>query len=298
LARVAFAPLAIFLLGRRYGFSHVNLKAMRRIAVYPGLALAYNRVKKNANTSVVILMRELETGSLESGWDAKDNSPSLRDLSIGQMLRLKDTAFFVVIRNPYTRVLSAFLDKLRDGRFKAAFGEFDLSPAGFRAFVFWLKAGGLDKNEHWDLQTKLMMLPLEKYERVIRFESLQPDMIGFLRRRNIKAGDGILATLYPSDLAKKTAADRKIADYYTDELKEAVFDLYREDFERLGYSPDFREALPNEGAITRTGPPANPASGALRVGRLPAPASPALPALRRAGRRRLHDSRRQRSARR
>ena len=49
------------------------------------------------------------------------------------------------------------------------------------AFVGWLKNDGLNKDAHWDLQTKLMLLPLAKYDAVVQFENFAAEMSELLR---------------------------------------------------------------------------------------------------------------------
>jgi len=136
--KLAGNTIAVSVIAARFGIFDVNWRAWKRVAVYPRLGLAYNRIKKNANTTVVMLLREMETGFVETRKVAKDNSPKIRDLSFQEILGVRKSCFFVVVRNPYSRVLSAFLN-----RFTAAssrqHGHFELNPHGFAAFVEWLK---------------------------------------------------------------------------------------------------------------------------------------------------------------
>lgn len=233
--------VALSILAYRFGIFQVNWKAWKRVAIYPGLGLAYNRIKKNANTTVVMLLREMETGSVESRKAAKDNSPKVRDLSFSQILRVRECCFFVVVRNPYSRVLSAFLNRFfsPDENSRRQDLGFELTPSGFAAFVEWLKDGGLDKNAHWDLQTKLMFLPLEKYDFVVRFENFKPEMLALLEGRGLSAPTGRLDGLYPTDTNKKTSSDSRLQEFYTPRLAEIVAELYAKDFDELGYSRVF-----------------------------------------------------------
>ncbi|MEW9806667.1 sulfotransferase family 2 domain-containing protein [Mesorhizobium marinum] len=237
-SKFAKEVVGLSMLAGRFGVRRVNWKAWKRITVCPSLGLAYNRIKKNANTTVVMLLREMETGAVESRKVAKDNSRNVRDLSFSEMSRVRDCRFFVVVRNPYSRVLSAFLNRFAssDGQ---RHGRFDLTPAGFAAFVDWLDHGGLDKNAHWDLQSKLMFLPLEKYDRVVRFENFKPEMLSLLQSRGLTPPPGRLDGLYPTDTNKRTSSDRRLQEFYDPRIAAVVARLYARDFDALDYSKVF-----------------------------------------------------------
>lgn len=224
-----------------FGAQHIQKNAMRSVALFPKIGLAYNRIKKNANTSVMILLTELETGAVKERRAAKKNSIRLSSPPLMEISKLAKYQYFIIVRNPYSRLLSAFLDKFRREKFHERYNQFDLTPAGFHAFVGWLEQGGLHLNDHWDSQTKRMLLPLDKYDKVIRFENLQEDMMSFLSSRSIALRQDALKELYPSDLTKKTSASSLIHDYYTRELADRVYVLFQKDFEDFKYSAE----LPN-----------------------------------------------------
>lgn len=222
-------------------YGPVRLRAASRVAVFPELGLAYNRIKKNANTSTVILLRHLESGNIEDRNAAKQNVRRYVDLDNAQLDAIDALHLFVIIRNPYSRVLSAFMDKFRSERYQRRFGRFPISPDGFGDFLKWLEAGGLSRDAHWDLQTKLMMLPLSSYDSVIQFDNFREGLITLLTARGITVPDGALADLYPSDKMKKTGSSSKLREYYTPERIKIVQRLYAKDFSELGYSTDLAE---------------------------------------------------------
>lgn len=223
----------------RYGA--INRRAISRVAVFPELNLAYNRVKKNANTSTIILLRQLESGGIEERNDAKWNARTYFDFPDPALHGLDSLHLFIIVRNPYSRVLSAFLDKFRTERYQRKHGHFELTPEGFGAFLTWLEKGGLSRDAHWDLQTKLMMLPLEKYDTVIRFENYREELKNLLESRGLKLPPDALRELYPSDRAKETKSSSKLVQFYTPERASIVQRLYAEDFSALGYATDFPE---------------------------------------------------------
>jgi hypothetical protein len=237
--RIATTALAASIVGGRFGPSKINHRAWKKIAVYPSLGLAYNRIKKNANTTVVMLLREMELGAVESRAVAKNNSRVFLDLSFSEIMALRKTRFFVVARNPYSRVLSAFIFRFREEQYRKRYGAFDLTRSGFTDFVHYLNDGGLNKDGHWDLQAKLLFMPLEKYDYVVRFEKFKADMLSMFAAENLTPPEGRLEGLYPSDVNKQTSSDTRLSEFYTPETMKIVADLYAEDFQKLKYSKKF-----------------------------------------------------------
>lgn len=237
LAGLARAPRALTAVRARYGHGVARKAALRRLAFYPRLGLAFNRVKKNANSALVLVLHELETGESGQAARIKDAAPNLFDLPAAEIARLNDYAVFVSVRNPYSRVLSAFLDKFRFAEYRRQYGDFPLTPEGFGAFLDWLDQGGLARDAHWDRQVKLMALPLDSYDGVLRFENLQSDARTFFASRGLALPDGALGSEHRGDRGKETGADRQLAAYYTAGRAALVARLYAEDFGALGYNP-------------------------------------------------------------
>lgn len=226
----------------RNHYEEINSGAVRRVAVFPNLGLAYNRIKKNANTSTVILLRQIETGMIEERNAAKWNARTFFDLSTSELKSLDHLHSFVIIRNPYSRTLSAFLEKFRSSHYQRRYGMFSLTPEGFGEFLVWLGKGGLTKDRHWDLQTKLMMLPLKGYDTVLHFENYQSELVALLETRGIKLPDNALHQLYPSDTTKNTGADAKLQQFYTPWRANLVREFFAADFAALGYKTTLSNA--------------------------------------------------------
>lgn len=228
------APFVIVRLRRRFG-AGLNLRAIHRVAIYPELGLAYNRVKKNANTTLTILLRDLAGGGTVHRDIAKWEAQSPFDLPLRGLGALDRLRWMVVVRNPYSRVLSAFLDKFREEKYQRSHGAFALTPEGFAAFVTWLEQGGLGKDGHWDLQTKLILGPLERFDAVVRFEALGPGLERVLAAGGVDFDATRLRAAYPSDEGKRTGASGRMDTYYSPALAARVARLYAADFSALGY---------------------------------------------------------------
>ena len=229
----------------KYGLRNINPRAHHRVTVHPTLGLMYNRIKKNANTTVVGLLRELETGELGHHRTAKKSSKRINDLSYEEAEGIWNYSLFTVIRNPYSRVLSAFLDKFRFDDYRQRYGSFSLTPEGFRDFITWLEDGGLTKDAHWDLQNKLMILPIDHYDRIVRLETFEQDMISLLQSRGITFDTTRLLGSHPTDQQKQTSSNSRLRLFYCKGIAERVADLYQKDFAALKYTTEFPESLPH-----------------------------------------------------
>ncbi len=224
-------------------FNHtINTDALKHVAVFPEIGIALNRVKKNANSTSITLFRELDTGIAESTSTAKRNTLHLEKIPFHFWLNLRNYNFVTVTRNPYSRVLSAFVNKFQKPAYIDRFGHYPISPEGFRQFVLWLGQGGLAADPHWDLQSKLMLMPVDCYDAVIRFENFSKEMRLFLERKSIAITPHGLNLLGDQNTMHKSYANTRLQEFYTSEVRGRVAEIYRTDFAWLGYSESFPES--------------------------------------------------------
>ena len=150
---------------------------------------------------------------------------------------------FSFVRNPYSRALSCYLEKiageqwLRDLRLP----ELGFHPQDEVSFADFLNrvagAGAVrDMDVHWAPQHFLLSLRRVQYGFLGRFENFQGDL-----RRLVD----ILALDVPEELllrrtAHVTSAASKLHDYYDDETVALVQQIYGKDFDALGYGRDLR----------------------------------------------------------
>lgn len=184
----------------------------------------------------MLLLHQLESGRDEPREQVKRDVTLVYDLPLAEVARINELHSIIVIRNPYSRVLSAFLDKFRADSFRTAYGRFELSPVGFCKFLYWLKSGGISRNLHWDLQSKMILLPLARYDCVLRFESFPTKLPEVLSRLGVSPCDLPRVDYNPLDQDKRTAADQQLQQFYSDETLDLVRNLYARDFAELGYS--------------------------------------------------------------
>ncbi|MGA9436418.1 MAG: sulfotransferase family 2 domain-containing protein [Roseobacter sp.] len=224
-----------------------NAAAMQNVSVFPKLNLAFNRVKKNGNSTTVSLLHAMEVGEIRSTHAAKRQSALLRTTNIPMMMQANDYFYFVIIRNPYSRTLSAFLNKLSKPYYRERFGSFPLTPDGFHQFLIWLSSTGLESDPHWDFQKKLILGALPDFDAVLRLEDFPNCLADLLRSRDLKLpkeANDILASVQRDT---RTGASSRLEQFYSKDSIAIVKSLYKEDFDFLEYSANFLE-LSTEGA--------------------------------------------------
>ena len=155
--------------------------------------------------------------------------------------------FITFVRNPYTRVLSCYRDKiLKNDPLKATIlrllGHAEPSldiPVSFEQFVKAI-AGQTDyeMNVHWRPQTSQTLYEILDYSFVGRFERYQEDFAALFAHLGIPE-----AERPPSRHLNRTreGAQEGCAAYYTPGIQELVHRRYRKDFENFGYPYELPE---------------------------------------------------------
>ncbi|MDX1412283.1 MAG: sulfotransferase family protein [Nitrospirales bacterium] len=177
--------------------------------------------------------------------------PSLSDLSVDEYRAALDSAEwfrFSFVRNPYTRLFSAYKNKIRflgdpdpvfgyvrDEIFRAyRYPPRSGKQAGvvaFRDFVrFVCEAPGNRMDAHWAPQTQLLRLDLIKYDFIGRFENFQSDLTQILGRLSASQEIKERAQIKVNQTSQNYPTppfDRETASW--------VYDVYRDDFVNFGY---------------------------------------------------------------
>jgi tetratricopeptide (TPR) repeat protein len=150
---------------------------------------------------------------------------------------------FTIVRNPYTRILSAYLDKIqkpkRAPKFRPPlrFGLPDVEKVSFYDFLrrLWeMPVEGLDPH----FQPQWLILSLHKsitYDYVGRFEYLEDDLQALLRHIGYDKFKGVNQV---SRRPHATNAGEKLRQYYGEEEQTLVAEIYEDDFKYLGYGYD------------------------------------------------------------
>jgi hypothetical protein len=220
----------------------IQRKNLRRVAVFPRSGVIYNRIQKNANTTTMLILDRLETGNIRSIAASKGQNAIVIGAAIKGQLNLSGARSWLVTRNPYTRILSAFLYKFHfDGpaALRRYGRTFEISPRGFENFLLWLKDGGLERDGHWNLQVKSMALPAMAFTDIIRTEFYEDDLLAALKKvpafsdADVASVDikGLTKAGSPhgtSDIAKKVA-------FFSPRATSLVVELFHLDFLSFGY---------------------------------------------------------------
>lgn len=161
---------------------------------------------------------------------------------------------YAMVRDPYSRTLSAYLNKVeqrlppkpkgqgdhfdkvvRDvDAFRQTTLDTNIYPSiTFEVFLLWLEnsRSHFRNDEHWAPQTSLLRQPSVKFDFIGRFENLDTDST-----RILKAMD--CDQKFPSHKQVKFAPTRainKMAQYYTKVTLALVVELFPEDFQNFSY---------------------------------------------------------------
>ncbi|WP_425280806.1 sulfotransferase family 2 domain-containing protein [Lutibaculum baratangense] len=185
--------------------------------------------------------------------------PSLAQMSdsdIVAFLTSPEVVRFTVVRNPYSRVVSAFNDKIRNGepnyrKFWSIIGthvghsEKDYSPS-FPDFVDWLhRKQSPDRcNLHWQAVSSLNYHKLIGYTHVINVEELAEGLRPVFHR--IAEGRDVGDLLQSNRVNESLPSDWR--RYYNPDIAQKIFTFYKDDFHMFRYDADSWSA-PAKGAV-------------------------------------------------
>jgi hypothetical protein len=173
------------------------------------------------------------------------------------MADLMNKFAFTVVRNPYAKLLSGYLDKVVRWQGRVArnpdtneTSRFSLAsvPTSFADFVDIVCAQpDRETDLHWTSQTYKTLFHFVKYNHIGHFEDL-PGIFARINRRFVASEPE-----RENVAGHRTSASGKVREHYTDAIAAKVYDRYREDFETFGYSADpfagslapIRPALPS-----------------------------------------------------
>jgi hypothetical protein len=169
---------------------------------------------------------------------------SIKDYDSLRELLSNDEYFkFCFVRNPYSRLLSCFLNKFTHENshyedWAKSIGLDANVPISFDKFVETLSKGNnLKVNGHWTPQTELLGFDVNgfKYDFIGRMDDFKTDF-ELVKNKifNLKRN----ATFEKDNRSSVTSAGKKVESYLTDNTREIIQDMYKEDFDNLLYSPD------------------------------------------------------------
>ncbi|MDJ0594698.1 MAG: sulfotransferase family protein [Pleurocapsa sp. MO_226.B13] len=166
-----------------------------------------------------------------------------------EMLKDKSIFKFGFVRNPYTRILSAFLSKMkwRESPYRKKIAhilKIDIdSDIPFNQFVYAIsQQSEFEMDPHWRPQTIQLFQDLVTYDFIGFFENFERDLHKALNYIALnKNNQNYLAESQTENInmkGRKTSANNKLEDFYDSEIQSLVKNIYQNDFLNFGYSFD------------------------------------------------------------
>lgn len=161
------------------------------------------------------------------------NLPSIDDLN---RIPFK----FAIVRNPYSRTLSAYLNKFagkerKKGKFSRKLGL--ASDATFEQFVDAIsRQDASEMDPHWRIQTVNIYCDLIRYDHFVKFEDYDAEFGAIVSRF---FGEAPLRNVHKGD----TGAGAKLVEYYTPAIADQVRHIYAADFDTFGYATQFGRSI-------------------------------------------------------
>jgi hypothetical protein len=203
-----------------------------RIFCSPEFGFVYFRVPKSASSTIALTLAHrmgVSDASDLTGARSKKVGKKLLQASFLFPHRLDRTFTFTFVRNPFTRVLSAYLDKIatRTTKFQKILG-LDDRAISFREFLERLDDGYLMKNVHWAPQSGLIPIAPGQLSFLGRVETIEPDLCEVMERIFGPGENRIFRRT-----AGATGAKDRLGEFYGKYESDLVRKLYRGDFERF-----------------------------------------------------------------
>lgn len=223
----------------------LRLAVAARMAVCRSHGFVYIRIPKAANSTITrTLAMHLHRDQRESieadksGKLAKTSFQTILDPNcFTRRMLLANYRVFSFFRNPYARVLSAYLDKMQSRNayrypwVADALGVKSTAHITFPDFIGFLENGNLYGDAHWAPQVKCCPLPVDELYYKGDIENLRVGLKSITTEifgRECWAGIAIREH-------NRQHANEQLQSYYTDSLRERVYRLYEEDFLQLNY---------------------------------------------------------------
>lgn len=220
----------------------------------------YVPVDKVANSTVKDRLYRIEYEPV--GWETvtvfdKKCAPLLSPFQlpwdqVREVLNSGNYTRFAFVRNPYTRLLSCYLDRImrvkshpRMQLMKQLGRSRGSSTPTFNEFVQTIsRQESIRQNSHWRVQSDELLCGAIDYDFVGKFEDLTEDMatVSHMIWGELRSDMDLSGKKNSNSSPRATSAGKSLADYYSDEMVRLVKERYAEDFENFGYSEELADA--------------------------------------------------------
>lgn len=205
----------------------------------------YFRICKAANSTIVSSLYHAETGQIIT---SLDNLQTIKDtyynkptsLSYNELKKFQSHYFkFTFVRNPYTRIISAYLNKIipnEDGKRNQVAKFIGKSPdaeISFSDFLEYLEQGGINQNAHWARQSDLISIPLRELDFIGKTENITDDLNCVLEKI-FKNEPQIISVREHQSSASQMLKEIDL------EVKAKIYRIYKLDFDNFNYSSEIK----------------------------------------------------------
>ena len=236
----------------------------RQIYFNPNISLLYAANPKSASTalSIATSIASRQFAKPRYTWTLPEvnlliDPINTHNTDIGSplyqhLLKSNRVFAFTFVRNPYSRLLSAYLDKIRVGYLERQFveaaektrslaGKTPEEEVSFGDFVNMVATERpTEMNSHWRIQSTHLEIRNRQYDFIGRVERIDED-IRLLFNHSSQL-ETVTKSIGHHGREHKTDASFKLMDYYTPELTRKVYEIYRDDFEIFGYYRELGES--------------------------------------------------------
>ncbi len=171
----------------------------------------------------------------------REFNPFLKISQVGNLeeyFQREDLFKFCFVRNPYTRLLSCYLDKIQKDQFQNRQIKIQLGrrPDSQKEITFnefvdsVIKQPVMFMDQHWRTQYYQTFQSNIDYDFIGKFENFEEDLFFVLDQLAINR-----EKYYDVSNEHATNADELIQKYYTKDIAEKVYRKYEIDFEYFGY---------------------------------------------------------------
>ena len=194
-------------------------------------------------------LQSIEAGSSVNPLNVHDRGESpLQEIEnfdedhISQILWGREFFKFSFVRNPFTRALSVYKDKIeRDSKHKKSVlkilgkeTENLRQNVSFKEFLYAVsQQSQVEMDNHWRPQNIQLCMPLINFDFIGRFENFDNDF-----KKVLHTISPILQNQIVYEKSNATHANQFLLNYYDSEATDLVRLIYKDDFEIFGYELD------------------------------------------------------------
>lgn len=178
----------------------------------------------------------------------REFNPFLKIQQVGALqhyFKREDIFKFCFVRNPYIRLLSCYLDKIKRDKYQSQQIKTQLGWAAdakrivsFEEFVDVVTGQAVeDMDQHWRVQYDQTYQSNIEYDFIGRFENFEQDFRFILGHLGIDP-----EAYFDVEVSHATQASENLEAYYSPALAAKVYQKYQIDFEYFGYNKELELA--------------------------------------------------------